>query len=119
MLRQLRNNQRAQVFLEYAMVIGAVIAILFAMNTLIKRGTQSMIKGVADQLGVQENSDQPFNLYQDGLYPGGHMENSYTSARSDMDKTRDEFFGNIQYRYQDAITMDSLTQSNLGYAPNP
>jgi len=66
-----RRNQKAQIFLEYLLVIGAVVMIMFAMSMLIKRGTQGMIKVVADQIGDQINAEQNFD-------DGGFLESSYT-----------------------------------------
>ena len=72
-----------------------------------------MIKGVADQLGNQAASDQPFES-------GGHLSRSYTSVRSFSNKTRGEFLGDINYSYQDmSSTIIYNSMSNLGFTNDP
>ncbi len=111
MLRQHRDNNgkgKAQVLVEYTMVIGAVVMALMAMNVMIKRGVQGMIKVVADQVGNQEAAEQRFD-------DSGHMERSYSSMRTNADKTRTEEGGNLAYRYDDVTVTESETVSNLGF----
>jgi hypothetical protein len=113
MLRQrFKNDQKAQSILEYTIVIGAIVLIMFAMSAMIKRGTQGMIKVVADQLGNQQNSDQPFET------GGAHLENSYASTRAITDKTRSEFLGDIDYIYQDSVFTRENTTISLGFTNN-
>src|SRR3989338_8001209 len=104
------RGQKAQVFLEYTIIISVVILVLTAMSTLIKRGTQGMIKVVADQIGDQVNSEQQFNE--------GYLDSSYTTVRSLTHKVTEEFIGNTYYTYVDSITTNSLSVMNLGFTEN-
>ena len=101
-------NKKAQSILEYSIVLGVVVMIFFVMGPMIKRSTQSLIKTVADQVGIQQNADQRFD-------ERGHMENSYTAARSSIDKQTFDTAGTISYVFNDVTTTQSTTVSNLGY----
>ena len=106
--RHSHNSQEAQVFLEYTIIIGVVILIIFAMSAMIKRATQGMILVVADQIGSQENADQDFDS-------GAYLINSYTSVRANTNMTTDEFVGNITYIFDDVILIDTESYFNLGF----
>lgn len=108
MLRKRSDHRKAQSFLEYTIVVSTVVLILFAMNTMIKRGTQGMIKVVADQIGLQENGDQRFDA-------SGYLENSYTSVRTSIDKLTTETPGIIGYVFDDEVIIDSKAYMNLGF----
>jgi Flp pilus assembly pilin Flp len=94
--------------MEYTMIVGVIVMVLMAMNMTIKRGIQGMIKTVADQVGTQVNAEQKFD-------ETGHLERAYTSARSETDKTREEFAGNTRYIYDDLVTTGSDSVNNLGF----
>ena len=47
-----RTNKRAELIIEYAVMIGLVAVALAAMQTYMKRGVQGVIKTTADQLGA-------------------------------------------------------------------
>ena len=100
-------GRKAQVFLEYTIIISVVILVLTAMSTLIKRGTQGMIKVVADQIGTQINSEQNFNE--------GYLDSSYTTVSATADKVTQEFVGDTSYIYGDITSMHSVAIINLGF----
>jgi len=106
------NRKKGQIFLEYTMVITVIILVLFAMNTMIKRGIQGMIKVVADQIGHQVNAEQPND-------ERGLLENSYMSTRAIYDKTTSQTPGvgvaTIVYTYADEVFMDQNATVNLGF----
>lgn len=52
-MRYRRTNNKAQNFVEYTLVLGIAVLALFSMQTYFKRGIQSTIKVVADDLGPQ------------------------------------------------------------------
>ena len=106
--RSLKNNKQAQIFLEYTVICGVVVLVLISMNTMIKRGIQGMVKSVADQIGNQANAEQKFD-------ESGHLESQYTSTRASMDKTTRELMGNTKYIYNDVVTADTTTLTNLGF----
>ncbi len=52
-------NDRGQTMLDYTLLLGVVIAFLVAISPTIKKGTQAMVKTVADEVGYQQNAEQP------------------------------------------------------------
>jgi len=110
MLRQhCDGDRKAQIFLEYVIVIGAVVLAMLAMNTMIKRGTQGMVKVVADQLGNQAAADQQFG--------SGFLEEQYTTTRTTATKLKREFLGNTTYTYGDVTQITSDVIINMGFTP--
>lgn len=103
-----RKNQKAQIFLEYVIVIGVVTLIIIAMSAMIKRGTQGMIKVVADQIGNQINAEQQFD--EDSF-----LESAYTSTRTSIGKTKTELIGVTTYAFDDATSIRSNTQIRMGF----
>lgn len=55
-LRRIRDE--AQTFIEYTLLLSIVTILLISMTPLVRRGVQGMVKGVADQVGLQQNADQ-------------------------------------------------------------
>ena len=106
------SNQRAQSMLEYTLVVGLVVVLVFAMSTMIKRSLQGMIRVTADQIGVQANSDQFIPLNDASV---GHLDQAYVAMRADMNKTTKEFVGNTSYVFGDSTETQSTTLLNLGF----
>ncbi len=50
-------NNKGQSTIEYAIIIGLVVAGLTAMQVYIKRGIQATIRVAADELGNQEDAE--------------------------------------------------------------
>ena len=101
------RNQKAQIFLEYVIVIGSVILVIFAMSTLVKRGTQGMIKVVADQIGNQAEADQDFDK--------GYLESSYTLSRTNSTKRKTEFAGNTTYTFRATTVTSTNVLIDMGF----
>jgi len=106
--RHLNNNTKAQIFIEYTMVVGVIVMIVFAMGPMIKRGIQGMVKVVADQIGNQENAEQTFE-------DSGYLESSYVSTRAFTDKIKTEFAGVTNYSFGDVMVLESQSVANLGF----
>ena len=106
-----KNSPAGQILLEYIIVIGIVVLVLFAMSTMIKRGTQGMIKVVADQIGNQVNAEQDFEN-------SGYLSSSYSSTRAETLKTKTDFLGNITYSFGDLVATNSEVVINLGFTEN-
>ena len=100
--------KKGQTILEYTIVLGAIIIVMFSMGPMIKRGLQSLIKVVADQVGVQNGADQRFD-------EAGHLEESYVATRGSMDKQTQEIIGATRYTYDDLSTTRSNALINLGF----
>ena len=104
-----KNTSPGQIFLEYILVVGAVVLVMFATSTLIKRGAQGMIKVVADQIGDQANADQQFD-------DRGFLESAYTTTRTNTSKIKTEFPGDpTTYTYKDVTNIASEMVTNLGF----
>ena len=105
------KTRNAQTLLEYTMVIGIIVIVIFAMNPMIKRGIQGIIKVVADQVGNQKDSDQAFD-------DSGHLDNSYTVTRTTIGKNTTDFLGTMTYGYNDSSLTHVESNANLGFSPN-
>jgi hypothetical protein len=111
MLRRPRNlveGPQGQNLAEYTMVISAVMMILFAMGPMIKRGSQSMIKLTADQIGNQADSEQEFD-------DSGHLESSETKSSSRSETGLREKWGWTEYAYNEQAETSSEVSLNLGF----
>ena len=100
--------KKGQTILEYTILLGVIVLIMFAMGPMIKRGTQSLIKVVADQVGTQQNAEQSFD-------DRGHLESSYTSARGSADKQTMDLLGTTTYVFDDTTDTASNALINLGF----
>ncbi len=103
-----KNSLTGQIFIEYTIVIGVIVLVIFAMGTTIKRGTQAMIKTVADEVGNQAGADQQFD-------DTGHLESSHTATHTRASRTIDEFLGNTMYGYDEVTTSAVDISINLGF----
>lgn len=104
----IKKKLKAQTMVEYTVILGIIVTVVFFMTPLLKRGIQGMIKITADQIGFQENADQRFD-------DKGHMEAMYSLSRSQTNKTISETPGSVIYSYNDRISTESQTSSNLGF----
>lgn len=100
--------KKAQTILEYTILLGAIVLIMFAMGPMLKRGTQSLIKVVADQVGTQQNAEQSFD-------ERGHLESSNTSTRGSADKQTMDLLGTTTYVFDDVTDTASNALINLGF----
>ncbi len=100
---------KGQTFVEYTLLFGVVIALLIAMTPLVKRGIQSMVKVVADQVGNQTQSDQTGGK-------SGQLDNSYTITRMNSIKNIGEQNGVITYNFiKEEVTRESNVFLNQGF----
>jgi uncharacterized protein (UPF0333 family) len=102
---------KGQTLLEYTVVVGLVLLILVTMSPLMKRTIQGMVKGVADQIGNQKDSDQDFNSER-----GGVMENSYTTMRSQMIEDTRQVNSTTIYGYDSTMDTAMNSATNLGFS---
>ncbi len=103
-----REEQRAQTFLEYALLFGIIVTIAMVLAPLIKRGIQSNVKFVADQVGLQQCAEQ-----QGGLK--GKVDSVKTYAQQKTQKTRIERVGNLTYQYDDETSFGTTQLINSGF----
>lgn len=102
------TNRKGQSILEYTILLGVIVLVMFAMGPMLKRGTQSLIKVVADQVGIQQNAEQKFD-------ERGHLESSYAATRGSMDKQTQDIVGDTIYIFNDVTTTGSSALVNLGF----
>jgi hypothetical protein len=104
----LKRNAQGQVFLEYTVILAVLAMAMFGMGPMFKRGVQSLIKLVADQIGVQNKAEQKFD-------ESGHLESTYVSTRSTTSKTTLDVVGVTNYVYSGTAEMTSNALMNLGF----
>ena len=107
MFKDIQKGRKAQSLVEYSMVLGIVVAVLVVMQPLIKRSTQGMIKLAADQIGIQNQSDQPFDY-------SSYLQNSYSTTRSTLFSNKVEYNTVSNYDYSDVMETYSNQFMNLG-----
>ncbi|MBF0571204.1 MAG: hypothetical protein HQL12_04970 [Candidatus Omnitrophica bacterium] len=112
---------RGQSILEYTMIIGIIVVVLSYMGTSIKRGTQSLIKVAADQVGNQQNAEQDFNDTQQGYMVGS---NTQTFENNNKQVTETGYMpasGNAVYisntSFNESAYTVSNTITNAGFVP--
>lgn len=103
-----KRNNRGQVFLEYTLILGILVLVIFGMGPMIKRGVQGLIKFTADQVGVQRNAEQKFD-------EAGHLESTYISTRSTALKRTRDVIGTTEYTFSDSVETTSDALINLGF----
>jgi hypothetical protein len=100
---------RGQSFLEYTMIIGVIMVVLTVMAPMMKRSIQAMVKVVADQVGVQNESDQEVNIMD------GYLNFSHTVVQAQTSKTERGYSENITYIYDDRTDASTVQASEMGY----
>ncbi len=109
MFSSLKQVLKGQTFVEYTLLFGVLIALLIAMTPFVKRGIQSMVKVVSDQVGNQTQSDQAGGK-------SGQLDNSYTITRMDSEKNIKEQDGVIIYNFiKEEVTRESIMSLNQGF----
>lgn len=103
------KDNKAQSILEYSLIVGIVTIIFFNMGTFLKRGTQGMIKTVADQIGDQRNADQRFVL-EDGF-----LRNSFVETDAAIEKSLGDDTGVVTTYYNDRTHSQSISETGLGF----
>ena len=109
MFTALRKNIMGQTIVEYSLLIGIVIALLLVVTPMIKRGSQGMIKTVADEVGYQNNAEQ-----KEG--PGLIA----TTVQTDLKRQqrKQEWYSgathSVQTTYDEASTARTQSLSDLG-----
>lgn len=93
--------QDAQTILEYTMLFGILSSLLIAMTPLLRQGIQGMVKGVADQVGIQQDAEQRGGS-------GGYLVNYLASTSGNQVKNVREILGAVTYNF---ITDETTTQS--------
>jgi len=104
-----------QTIVEYSIVIGIILTVIIAMQPMIKRAGQAMIKLVADQIGNQEEGDQ--RSFYPNAVSDSRLDWAKTKTGAGMDTQTIQFLGSTNYAFSDSTKIDSEQQSNLGFTP--
>ena len=108
---------KGQTLIEYTMIVAVSAMTIMAMSVLMKRGIQSVVKVVADQLAYQNEAEED---YKEG---SGYLINAYAVMRAHQDSEIDASGEHIKYWYGDALgggsnyttQTSSETLVNLGF----
>ena len=107
MLRLNRQPVKGQSLLEYSIILGVIVLIIFTMTPTIRRLTQGLIKVMVDQIGSQQNAEQRFD-------DRGHLDSSKVDVRFSSSRETRENFGLINYISVERTETDSSSFLNLG-----
>ena len=106
----LKKRKQAQSTIEYISLVGMIIVVLFAMNPMMKRIVQSVIKLSADQIGNQAESDQSFDA------DTGYLDSALSGVISNTSK---QIVARPDYQqrtiYKDKMTLNSSSVTTLGF----
>jgi Flp pilus assembly pilin Flp len=110
------KSLHGQSVLEYVLLVGIVTVVLVAMMQQVKRGAQSLVKGVADEIGNQQNSDQ-FKLWPNGEIDNrvGYLDSSNMTTSSANTKSVRERIGVINYNTDENQFTTTNTFTNMGF----
>jgi hypothetical protein len=114
-----KNTKRlhGQSVLEYVLLIGIITVVLFAMMQGVKRGTQSLVRVAADEIGVQTEADQ--FIKENGQYVinnrTGYMQSSNSLILTDSSKMVVQQRGVVSYIPDENQQVLSNALTNLGF----
>jgi hypothetical protein len=100
---------KAQSLGEYMLVISIVLAAMMAMFPMVKRGTQSLIKTGADQIGSQKNAEQDFSA------DSGYTDSVNSVTHAVAQSTRAETPGSIVLGSDDRTETLTNSLTNMGF----
>jgi len=122
------KKTKAQSIGEYVILIGIVVAFAATMFPMVKRGTQSLIKAGADQLGSQKNSDQDFSGMSEYSASAkelinkasskGYLDSYNTVSRSVSETEKREWPGVMQKTTYDRSDIQFNSLSPMGFMPD-
>lgn len=102
--------EKGQSIVEYIMVLGIIVIVLYAMAPTFKRGVQGIIKATADQISVQQNSDQSFGPSDSYI--------NYSSTLTDTNNRRSvyERAGLTNTVYDESTGTATNVMTNMGFS---
>ncbi len=111
---------RAQVLLEYIIIIGIVTIVLFAIFHAAKRGIQSVVKITADQVGNQQDADQVSEVLSmsnlDIRTRTGYLRELNSTTRTNSQKESNQTLGDSAYSYDESVFTTSNSLTDLGFS---
>lgn len=103
-------SRRAQSIMEYVLLVSLVTAAVVYMLPRVKRGTQSMIKAAADQIGDQKGAEQVFN---DATR--GYLVSSNTATKTAVNNRRQDSWGWITQNSTESSETSTNSVTNAGW----
>lgn len=100
---------KGQTIIEYVIIIGIVIAALYAMGPAIKRGAQTVVKASADQLGQQNASDQDFGVY------GSRLSESTSASKFKSNRSVAELGGETTTIVTEQTNSFTNSETSMGF----
>lgn len=103
------RNVKGQSVVEYSLLLGVIIAVALVLTPMVKRGTQGMVKIVADEVGYQQNAEQKGE--------GGLI---FTNVQTGIDRQqrKQEWYAaqvhSTKTSYQDTVVTNMQSASDLG-----
>lgn len=102
------KQRSAQSLIEYIIIVGVVMTAVYFMAPALKRGTQSIIKVTADQIGTQENAEQDFGKHD------SHMDLMTTSSRANNRKATYGSVNGVTTIVDETSQTSTNTITNMG-----
>ena len=109
-------NRQGQSIVEYSMLIGFIVIVLYYMGTGVKRGVQSLVKVTADQVGNQSDADQSFNQQHQGILESSSTYSNSSRKRSMLESGSTSYTTNMGTNEETDTQMDSTF--NGGFSSN-
>ena len=100
---------KGQTIVEYIIVIGIAVTVLYAMGPAFKRGTQSLIKATSDQLAAQQNAEQDFDS------GSGYMALSNSQTQSNNQRDKQEFLYTTKTVVNETTMTNTMAVTNMGF----
>jgi hypothetical protein len=104
-------SRRAQTIMEYVLLISLVTAAVVTMLPGIRRGTQSLMKTAADQIGDQAGAEQDFNDVT-----VGYLADSSTTAKSLVNNFKQQEWGWIKQDVKETSETSMSSITNAGWS---
>ena len=103
---------KGQTVIEYILLVGIVTLALVLMGTDIKRGVQSTVKVMADQIGAQVNADQDMGPED------SYLASSLGNARVGHQQTKTDRIGVTATQTTDFMETNATSTSVTNFLPD-
>jgi hypothetical protein len=101
---------KGQTLSEYVIILGIVVAALYAMGPSLKRGVQSVVKTTADQMASQKGAEQDFST------EGSHLSDSVTNSKINNQRTVKEYLHTTNIELDETTETKTDSTSNMGFS---
>lgn len=80
-MRRMSTRQDGQSTVEYALLVGIIVAAALAMQVYVKRGTMGKMRDAADQIGEQFEPLTTTHTYTNAYTSSGRTEHTTTDGK--------------------------------------